>query len=333
MIRHSKNDYLIVEVDGKLHFGSVLSKGNLLLEKGIEKDETTEQLSFKKKDVRANLGTNPPRGKSVFGITINPFLRSEVHPRFGQMNFYTDIDPKDEDRLVKRMNRLWKTLKENKCIAAYPLTSINLYAGKKNPFTYAQKVAKNSDVTRNLNLYLQDYRDKDYMDHTLASVAARAVWACQVPEDIQLRWTKLYHKYLTLRTLDQKQLNNVLDSINDYFRETENATLASYQKERCDEEDIIVLKAILRHILQIHKINTKKLDRLFMRDPEFAASLFPTQVEMSLPKASVSAAAEKSVEDLFCECMAFHFRGAKLSKTFRKYVKLTLDGLSKKFEE
>lgn len=333
MIRYGKNDYLIVCVDGKNHFGSVMSKGNLLLEKGIEKDETTEQLSFKKKDVVANLGTNPIRGKTVYGITINPFLRSEIHPRFGQMNFYTDVDQKDEERLVKRMNKIWKTLKDNKCIAAYPLTSINLYAGKKNPFVYSQKLTKEQDVVRNVNLFLQDYKDKDYVDHTLASIAARAVWANQVPEDIQLRWTKLYHKYLTLKTLDQKQINSILDSINEYFQETENATISSYQKERCDEEDIIVLKAILRHINQIHKINVKKLDRLFMREPEFASKLFPTQVEMSLPKATVSLAAEKSVEDLFCECMAFHFRGVKLSKTFRKYVKLTLEGLSKKFAE
>lgn len=333
-IPYSNDDYLIIRDDrGRLRIGSVVCKKRLLLEDGIEHDDTMQQIDFLNKNVVANLGKTPMNGKAVYGLTVSPFTGSEKQKGFGQINYYYDVDGDDKKRLSKALSSAWKVLKTNKCIASFPMYAIKIAkpSGKSNG-TY-KRVKANGDYRQSMSLNIVDFKDKDHLAQVIFGVTARAVWINQVPEDLQMAWTKLFHKHLILKTITEKQLKEILDSINTFAQDTENGDITAYKKSVCDDEDKIILNAILRHIRTVHLLDAKQLDRFVMVDPEFLESVWPTQIDLSRSKSSVSLAAEKSVLDMFCESFALQMRGAELPKPFRKLMKKTLAGLDKKFGE
>ncbi len=334
-IPYSNDDYLIVRDDkNRLRFGVALSSKRLLLEEGIERDETMQQIEFKNKDVVANLGKTPIVGKQVYGIGISPFLGNRVHKNFGQVNLYTELEDKDVDRLFKSLDRCWKVMKEMKTISSFPMTAIRISKPSGNSAgKYKIKKQKSDELYQEMSFNIIDYKDKTHLDRTVLTVVARATWMNQVPEDLQLEWTKLYHQHLVLRTINDKQLKDILYSISVYAQENEYGDITAYTKSVCDDEDTLVIKAILRHIRSVHRIDAKQLDRLVMIDPDFLETVWPTQIDMSRARSEVSLAAEKSVQDMFCECFAINAMGTKLPKQFRKLMKKTLAGLSKKFSE
>lgn len=332
MIKFAKDDYLIVKDDGKLHLGTAIAKGTLLLEQDVETDEP-KTIKFKKSAVMANLGKEPIEGKSVYGIKINPFISKVDDAHFGQINFYTKLDEEDEKAFLKNLKMVWKLLSKNKCIASFPYQGINVMkASGKTAGSIKRKKPKGGNIETRANFTLQDYQDKEYVRHAMLNIFARTVWLDQVPDDIKLKWTKLYHKYLVLKSIDEKELVLTLQAINTFCQDTEGGDITSYTKVVADEDEKILINAIVKYITSVHKIKKAELDKLIIQDPDFVKDIWPVRIDLSLPKSSVSLAAEKSVEDMFAECFAFHLRGAEMSKTFTKYMKNTIKGLSKKFE-
>ncbi|MGL5013403.1 MAG: hypothetical protein ACRC6V_03810 [Bacteroidales bacterium] len=325
-MNYESDDYVIIEHSGKKHLGLVLTKGKVLLEKGVEDDETSKTADITPENVIAVLGKEPPVGK-VFGVHIEPYVRTIDIPNWGDVRIYRKSLKKDERILLKKaFAEAHKVLDKNKAFSFTKFLShvelrstVGKYAGK-----YKKNRSKSEiDPVDVITINNVPMTDKTYLVYVLLHEASHGIWFRQVPKDIQARWLKLYAKRMIVQAVTDKQIQALIEAVNEY-----EGSLNDYMKEMADEDDSIILKEVIAHIKKVHKLDRFDLDILYdSGNRSTLSALWPVATDIAKPKFEPSVYALTNPKEFFAESMAYYLTGTKLPKDLMKACKKTLSGL------
>lgn len=327
VIPYAKNDYLIVDHSGRLQLGLVLSKGNLLLEKGVELDETSQSIAFSAETVRANLGQKPIFGK-VFGINVEPYDRTIAIPEWGDLRIYrTKMKREERDNLKKAFKEAYAILNKHNAFSFTKFlshvelrTATGKYAGK-----FIKKRAKGDDIKVDViainNVPLTDYK---YALYVIMHEAAHGIWFRQVPKNVQAKWLKLYAKRMVVQSVSDKHLSRLSKSVEAY-----DGSINDYIKEMASDEETIILKEVIAHIRKVHKLDRFDLDILFdSGNREMLSSLWPVATDIAKPTFEPSVYALTNPKEFFAESMSYYLTGVMIPKDLKKACEKTLEALT-----
>jgi hypothetical protein len=324
-VAYGVDDYIIVRFNGKAQLGMCLGGGNrVLLEAGVEDENTADVVEFNPLDVLANLGKDPAVGK-VFGVHVEPYIRAMDVPGWTTMRLYRTKATKEEIEAVKAafvgFLKILKKHRADKFVEHLKQINIKSKSGK-----YAGMYRFKSGDGRldEITLCPEDLSDPKFLTYVVAHEAAHGIWFRSVPAYIQAKWVKLFSKRITLHRSTEKELKSILDGIIKY-----SGTLSDYIKEMADETQTIILKEVISHIRKVHCIDKQDLDILCLGEKERLADLWPTSADFGQKNYDPSEYALTKPKEFFAECMSFYMTGRKLSKDITRACEITLSKLTR----
>ena len=323
-IKFNKDDYLIVNVNGKYKLGTAFAKGRLLLEEGVEDDDTSQTIDFAPGDIVACLGKNPPIGKDAFGCKLEFYEQTFTDKNWGPVHFFRKIEDEREMKYLKQvLTKAHKVLEGHKATNFLPLNRIDLRVAKgKYAGTYHFNYKKGDKMT----LRPVDMKDRDYMMYVVIHEAGHGVWYRSVPQDIRVKWTGLFHKRVRLHATTEKQLKSMAQALVGY------ESFKSYAKDECDEDDKKVLKEAFAYVKRVHKLNEKQLEALVQtKGGKAILEFWPKSADVGLVSPDVTEYSMESVEEFFAESFAYFMTKKSLPKDIQKAMQYTLKHLIKDY--
>lgn len=287
-----------------------------VLEKEKEKDEKSPPvIKFEKEDVMAVLGKRPKVG-SVYGLKIEPLVRRE-HLRFwGDSRIYNWFDDDQFKMLKAGLDNAYKKLKQLG-VAGYFKVELEIrqpqgkYAGM-----YKHRPKAEVDI-----MILKPELAMEDLEYVTFHEYAHGIWYRMLTPKIRLLWVKLYHKYIHLQEVKEKELQEILGevesagSVRGFMREAEDVTKGQ-------------LKEVLKHILNVHGLNVSHLEML-LENEESIAEYWPSIIEMSEKETCITEYARKSPEEFFAEAIAHKFSGRILPRKVEELYEKTMSRLAK----
>lgn len=324
-IPYSSDDYLIVKQGSKHEFGTAIGKNKLLLEKGVESDDTSKTIDFEDSDVVGNFGPEVVPGTSAFGITMNPYEFSIEDKKWGTIHFYRKIKDDREMKYFKAMlKKVYDQLAKINATGFLPITTKVLPQKGKKAGWYNFNF-KNGD---SMGLLPVDFRDQEYNLYVLMHEAAHGIWFRQVPKDVQVKWIDVYEDRIKVHSADKKKLKRLA---------TEAAGCAegigSYIKNECEGEDVDIMKECLAYVKRVHKLTSKQLEMYIEQNgTKSILKFWPKATDIGKPVPDVSEYATESYEEFFAETFAYYMTGKKLPKDVKKLLKSTIKALTKSYD-
>jgi len=324
-IKYSKDDYVIIKANGKYKLGTAFAKGRLLLEEGVEDDDTSITLDFEENDVVACLGKNPPVGKDAFGCKLEFYDQTFTDKHWGPIHFFRKIEDEREMKYLKQvLNKAYSVLSEHKASRFLPLTRTDLRMAKGK---YAGMYSFNYKRGDKMTLRPVDMKDRKYMLYVIIHEAGHGVWYRCVPSDVKVIWTDLFHKRVRLHTSTEKQLKAMAKALVSYD------DFKSYAKDECDEDDKKVLKEAFAYVKRVHKLNEKQLEALVKtKGGKAILDYWPKSADVGLVSPDVTEYSMESVEEFFAESFAYFLTKKSLPKDITKEMEHTLKNLIKDSE-
>ena len=271
-------------------------KYQAVLEKdSIEGDNAP--FDFKPAEIIASLGRAPKTG-SAYGVSIEPLRERIDHSFWGEIRIFADLN--DAQRKALRISlKDTKEKLQKKHLPQLPLiTEIRAQKGKMLGY-YKHKPKAEFDV---LCAKIDDSISE--MDYIIGHEYAHGIWFRHMTPKQRMSWVRMYHDAIVLNDVSAKDLKAILEDLK------QNGDLRSYWQE-CDEETQNILKAVFRHIKQVHAIDRKHFELALMVGDDISI-YWPKTVELSEKKTLLTSYAEKSPEELFAEAFALQFSGKKL---------------------
>lgn len=268
-----------------------------------------QRVIFKESDVICNLG-KVPRAGSVYGLKVEPLLRSVKSSFWGEVRFYQKLSSKFELNLKDSMNAAKAELKKLK------MPKLDIDVEIRNPhgryagyYKYLPRAEK--DV---LCLKPTEHTTKQDYKYLWLHEYSHGIWFRHVPNKIL--WIKLYHHYMDLFAIKEKELKSILEDIK-YL-----GSIREFQND-CDEHTKRVLKSILKHISTVHSLTPKHLEML-LNTKESVKEYWPSFIELSEKKLGVTEYGKKNVEEFFAEAFSHRFSGKKIPKDIDELLQKTM---------
>jgi hypothetical protein len=161
----------------------------------------------------------------------------------------------------------------------------------------------------------------DGLEYLIHHEYAHGIWYRMMTPKMRLSWVRLYHKYITLQEIKEKELQDILadleasGSVGGFLREAEENTKAQ-------------VKEVLKHILNVHGLNKSHLEMMLEND-ESISEYWPSSIEMSEKETCITEYARKSPEEFFAEAIAHKFTGRMLPKRVEELYEKTMSRLAK----
>jgi hypothetical protein len=313
----SADDYAIIRYNRKPKLCFVLNPKKAVIAETLETDEP-EHIKFAPEDVLANLGPKPYVGK-VHGVHVEPMRRQAQKP-YGLLCFYKKLEKKDVKNIKSAFNWMWSTLEELDIRNVLPVTRIEIrekksrYAGM-----YAIKRTKGGDVTDRIELYCQDYQDRDYLQYVVAHETGHALWYKLIPEQLRSRWLELYESRISVSKFSEKQLTTLLNDVMEY-----EGGIQAYSREVADDDTRALIREIYSYFKRTYKLDRRDVE-LLMETSRKLGSMWPTAAALGRTVGiDLGEYAMTKPTEFFAECFAFHMVGKKLPKDCRKLMEETL---------
>lgn len=314
----NKDDYAIIKHNRKPKLCLVLNPKQVVLVDTLECDEPEHIKIDKESIIQANLGPKPIVGK-VFGVHVEP-MRKQAQKPYGLLCFYKKLEKKDVKNIKLAFKWMFDQLDEWQIQQALPVSRIEIrekksrYAGM-----YVYRRNKTGDVTDRIELFCQDYQDREYLKYVVAHETGHAVWFKLVPERLRSRWIELYNKRISVDKYSEKQLTTLLNDVMQY-----EGGMQAYAREVAEDD----VRALIREVYSYFK-RTFKLDRkdveLLMDNSSKLGDMWPTAASMGRATGvDLGTYAMTKPTEFFAECFAFHSTGKKLPKDCRKLMEETL---------
>lgn len=323
-IRYGKDEYLIIRVNNKHKLGMVIMKGRLLLEDGVEEDDTSETIDFNPEDVVACLGKNPPTGLSAFGCNLEFYEQTFTDKNWGPVHFFRKIQKEREMKHLKQvLDKAFKKLSEHKATGFLPLNRIDLRIKKGK---YAGSYHYNPKKGDKMTLRPEDLIDRTYLLYVVLHEAGHGVWYRTVPYDIRVKWTELFQKRVSKREPTEKQLRDMAKALVQY------ESFKSFAKDECDDEDKKVLKEAFAYVKRVHKLTEAQLESLVQsKGGKAILDYWPKTADIGVVSPDITEYAMEKVEEFFAEAFAYFMTGKQLPKDVTKAMQYTLKNLVKDY--
>lgn len=319
----NKDDYILVHHVGKKPNLALVIDANRHkadLELGDENPEVDSMITYDPDKVVANVGPEPSFGK-VFGVDIEPYRNTIVSKNFGPIHIYRELEAREITALKRAMKNLYPKLKKHRCDITLPIKfRVKPARGKYAGFFKMITRKKDNEVLDYISIMPKIMSDPQYLEYVLAHEIAHSLWFRAVPDDIKARWLKLYLKRLSLTNVKKDRLNSLGKEIVSY-----QGSINDYMKEMADEDDIILIKEILKWVAKNRRISKREIKLLQDYDCDMLLDLWPTHAELAQAKNDPTEYAMKNVDEFFAESVALKVaEGKKLSADIEKGLKVTL---------
>lgn len=315
-------DKVIIQLNAKqCAYGRVTAastegkKFKVLLEKEELKGNETP-LEVKLNEIVANLGKNPKPG-SVFGVKVEPLyevIEADLSKFWGETRVYQNMNPDQLKQLRKNLFAVEKELKAQR-LPVLPLELEVRNASGSNLGMY--KYHPKGDVD---TVIVRPTVDVDFT-YIMSHEYAHGIWYRHMTPKMHMSWVRMYHEAMVLKSIPKGELKGILDEL------VTEGDLTSYAKS-VDEETVIILKAIIRHIKQVHSIDRHHIN-LMLHIGEDISDLWPSEIELGEKQTIVSTYAKKSPEELFAESFSLRFSGKKLPQKVGDLLTKTLSHLTR----
>lgn len=311
-------DYVIVKEQKKpflLHVSKTTEKevtGTLEHNRAYDPQVVT----IAKSCIIANLGNlmvKPMLG-SVFGIQIEPFIKTLVHPDWGDVHFFKPITKEEglaiKDELTKtakllRSKGFFKFCKEgNLSTEIRPQKSMN--AGM---YKYRTVSGEHADI-----MVLRPYTGFP-LRHVILHEAAHGVWFHQLSKQTHVKWVKLYKSFAKVRSYDHTDLLRIKKW---YLKES---TPVRDFKGSLEEVDAIIFEQCISFVRASTRLSIAHINLLAeSRELENIMEYWPNDLVDATFDTVVSDYSTKNVEELFAESFAFWMQGKKLPKSVTRLL-------------
>ena len=309
------NDYVILDITGgKKDLAKIVAKKGERLKVVLEKDlasDVDQKYEFTSEAVFAVLGPNPKPG-SVYGVKVEPLRSTHDAGFFGTLSVFANFNSKQLAFFEKAMSSVEDKLYKMKLPELPFNTELRAPQGKYAGM-YKYSPSKDCDT-----MIVRPDENLQNLDYILSHEYAHGIWYnCMTPK-MHLAWLRKYQTAVAVESADDRVLKEML-------AEVKSNGLSDYAKG-ADPDVVALLRAVMRHIKQVHSIDRKHLELMLMLD-EPIDDLWPTFVEVSTKEVLLTDYAKKSVEELFAESFAYHFIGKKIPKSLAELLEKCLTKL------
>jgi len=320
-ITYGRDHYLIIRDEkGKPALGLAYGKNKILLEKGIEDEDSDTTYAFQDEDVLCNLGAEPTSGISVMGIKIEPFDQTIKIKNFGPLHMYRTLEEREQKYLIQVFAKAYELLDQKNITQFLPLHAMQYYNPRgKYEGSYTHKVSKSGDRLDSMMLRMVDPKDRKHNLYVILHELGHGVWFNMVPEDIKAKWIKLFSKRILLETVKPKTLGYMCEHVINA-----EGTFSDFIKASEDDADIILLKEIRKYIMRVHKLTTDEIDVLSVMQPEMIKEMWPEAQKLTTPETDISEYAMTNVKEFFAESFAFYMTERALPSDVTKGIEYTI---------
>lgn len=305
------DDYVVIASGPAHHLVKVVSISGDLLEGVLEKKRPAidEKISFSKKDIIASLGDDPPGG-SVFGCNIEPFWRRASLAPWGEVLFFRRITKEDSRALRTSMKEAGAWIEDQGIDGLLPIqTQVRPQKGRT---VGAWKTGDPEKEKPHLLTLRPMPGEMDVYDAMIREYG-RGVWAVLLPDRIKANWISVYHDYVMVNRVTEEQLQNMLTGLE------ESASFSEF-RGRLSEQELPVFKAVLKYINDVHKLNAAHLSVLVTQGNDISGIWPDSPIDLMEMGETITDAARKSPEELWCESLVIVANGQKLPKDISKLM-------------
>jgi hypothetical protein len=317
-----KGDFLIVNRKTKLALVKLLDIEHLLvvLDRGSNNPETTVTETIKHESIVVNLGRTPRIG-SVYGVAVEPVLRTIIHTDWGLVRLYKKLEEKEGLALKKCLSWAANKCEEYGVEDLMPLDiEVRQAKGKyQGSFHFRKKL---TDIIR-LN---PDMLDFEVLTHVISHELGHGIWYRKIRPEYVLLWIEAYHRYTSKEVIDNELHGLMLDII----EAKSVSTVLGY----IDDEKKDLLKRAMWYIHKVHFLSPSNVEAMLSLGSTISfEEIFPTSLEVGKIKAPLGEYGAKSVEEFFAESVRLKFVGRALPKSLGTLLMDTLSNLDSRLSE
>lgn len=258
-------------------------------------DDTAYVLDIHVDDVLANLGPVPETSKSVYGVKVEPFIKTINVQPWGWVYFYRDVDQEKEEELVESLKKVGSfavkhgLLSDRELIWRYKPARKSKYAGvyinKKGQPGVIEIFSENLDHELKVHyLHLHEF--------------GHYVWFNMLTPAHHLTWTRLF-------TANQNRLERDSSALTEALRHFKDGEIKAFMEKEEGNDQFV--KQIMQYIMRQHKLNARIL-KMLINNEEFDVieQVWPDSIDDIVEKeVLLTEYANTSVEEFFAECFAF----------------------------
>jgi hypothetical protein len=319
-VKFEKDDFVVVKVEGKTKnkLVKVLSKEGDTLTVRVEgskvkRERVTEEVQIQM--VVVNLGPEPAFGQ-VYGCNVEPFI-SSTDTDWGPMHYYRKLEQEQKEKIKKSLKRCWTRLDQLKLTGFAPVV-IEIRNGK-GPEDGYYRVHKQDDVPDVLCLKPSDFA-KENLDEILYHEAAHGLAFNTMPEQIWVRWIKLYTYYTKMGELTAKDLKAIQHAI-----ETAGSFSCGLDKDQ--------LTACLAAVSANYGVRKHEL-KLMLEHNQSLDEIWPTHtLDMPDCEVPIREYSMKNCDEFFADAFAYHLMGKQLPKKIKRLLEETISALKGREKE
>lgn len=331
-MKYGKDDYVVVEVEGKTHFGLAYAKGKLLKEDGMETHDQ-QTIEFKSSEMLANLGKTPKIGGKVYGQTIIIYLDDLAVGWPIKVDIFREIDDREKRCLIKAFKKAKEILEKHDAFGfASCLSKIQVKPNvSKMQGAYHSKTGQEGfeDI---LLLTPTDLTNVDELVYYILHESSHGVWFRQLPRDYRARWSSSFNKRNDINRYGETELQELADIVVEIsktgvrFKDM----MKELKSENPDEHD--AFKEVIAYVKKVHHIDTEEFESLALNKPDKFKELWPVVTDNPMFKVDVTEYAMKNVKEFFAESFSYFLLGRKLPNDVVKGCKATVKSLIKTYE-
>lgn len=311
----TNGDYIVLDL-ARAHLAKVVNAEKpyqAILEKDREGEFTKlSPVEFKMSEVLANLGRSPKAG-SVHGVKVEPLFRTEESKFFTSIRIYQDMNDERFSAFKKEMITFIRTVKQKRLDGVQLDLEVRPVSGKYSGY-YKHRPKQPIDI-----LAVRPNEALDGLQYVFAHEYGHCIHSRMMSKTLWLKWIKQYHNHIYITAIEDAELVQIREEIEGV------RSVADYLKD-CVEETKPVVRACIKYVSQVHGLGKHHVESMLSSD-ESLESVWPSAIELSDKDMVISEYAEKSPEEFFAECFAFHFLGRTLPKALAALMEKTLANL------
>jgi hypothetical protein len=276
---------------------------------------------FDLKKIVSVLGMRPHHG-SAYGITIEPFLQTLVHPDWGNVHIFVSMTKDEKVAIRKALDSVYSMLKKKRLVswiqAGALETEIRPAKGKYTGMYHYR--TKNGEALDRMTLRPKMGVPLDYV---IAHESAHGIWYRTLTRSQQARWIRLYHSYTKMLDFSPNDIRKLRDEYVDA-----NEPVKDFRGQ-LEEARVLLFDNLLGTLTSNTRLTHKHLDTLAENSAlDTIKDVWPQHIEDSDFEIAVTEYGTKNPEEFFAESFAYWLTGNKLPKRIIAAIEKTMSKAS-----
>ena len=311
----SKDDYVIVRTDKKFTLIKVDNVSETTVSGIVQKGLPyySDKLIIEHHNVVANIGPEPIQG-TAFNCVIEPYWKT-IPIEFGTIHFFRRISRVEWKALQLAVKKAcnWLVL-----AGLEHITPIDIHIRPpKGKVEGTWKSSSDEDVPHILILRPKEFGTRNLV-RILIHEFAIGILDLIMPGKFKVSWINLYHSFIVLNSVSEKELAALLTTIED-------AEQFKYIKSSLsNQRDVIIFRACLDYIKRYHNLSRKHVETIFDSGNSIGHLWPMSTIQLMDMEDSITEKALHSPEEFFAEAVSLHATNILLPKKIESLVTRSL---------